>query len=134
MTRSVRLGQALQECRELGCSLDHLLEVVEQEQELALADVLGEAVLRAEGLRDRLGDERRVAQRGEPDPEDACLVRGDEGGGGLEREPRLPRAAWAGKGDEPRALPRCVRAPLGARSLCPRRSSPDGAGSCSRSS
>ena len=38
---------------ELGCRVDHLLEVVEQEQQLPLADVLGEAVLGAERLRDR---------------------------------------------------------------------------------
>ena len=43
-----------------------------------------------EGLGDRLRDERGVAERGEPDPEDACLVLGDERGGGLEREPGLP--------------------------------------------
>ena len=95
MTRSVRLGQACEERRELGRRLDHLLEVVEQEEHLALGDVLGEAVLRAERLRDRLGDERGVAQGGEPDPEDACLVLGHEGGGRLEREPGLARAARA---------------------------------------
>ena len=43
-----------EEICELGRRLDHLLEVVEEEQQLALADVLGEAVLRAERLRDRL--------------------------------------------------------------------------------
>ena len=32
----------------LGRRVDHLLEVVEQEQQLPLADVLGEAVLGAE--------------------------------------------------------------------------------------
>ena len=89
------VGAGLDERGELGRRLDHLLEVVEQEQQLALADVLGEAVLGAERLRDRLGDERRVAERGEPDPEDARLVLGHELGGGLEREPRLARAARA---------------------------------------
>ena len=38
--------------------------------------MLGEAVLGAERLRDRLRDERGVAQRGEPDPEDAALYAG----------------------------------------------------------
>ena len=68
--------------------LDHLLEVVEQEEQLALGDVLGEAVLGAERLGDRLDDERRVAERGEPDPEDAvpCSRR---------RAPRLPRSRAA---------------------------------------
>ena len=34
--------------------------------------------------------ERGVAKRRKADPEDACLVIGDEGRGCLEREPRLP--------------------------------------------
>ena len=51
-------------------------------------------------LRDRLGDEGRVPQRGKPNPEDACLVPRDEGGRHLEREPRLSRATRAGKGQE----------------------------------
>ena len=69
---------ALKERGELGRRLDHLLQVVDEEQHLPLADVLGEAVLRAEGLGDRLRDERGVAQGGEPDPEDARLVLRDE--------------------------------------------------------
>ena len=44
-----------------GGALDHLLEVVEEEEQLALGDVLDEAVLCPEGLRDGLGHERRVA-------------------------------------------------------------------------
>ena len=89
------VGAGAEERRELGRRLDHLLEVVEQEQQLALADVLGETVLGAERLGDRLGDERGIAERGEADPEDACLVLGDERGGRLDREPRLARAARA---------------------------------------
>ena len=45
VTRSARLGQACSERRELGRGLDHLLQVVEEEEHLPLADVLGEAVL-----------------------------------------------------------------------------------------
>ena len=89
-------GAALEEGRELGRRLDDLLEVVEEEAELALADVLGETVLGAEGLGDRLGDESGVAEGGEPDPEDACLVLGDERCGRLQCEPRLPCAAGPG--------------------------------------
>ena len=98
MTSSFRFGQASSSWRELRRRLDHLLEVVEQEQQLALADVLGEAVLGAERLRDRLGHERRVAQRREADPEDAGLEGGHELGRRLEREPRLARAARARTG------------------------------------
>ena len=49
-----QLGAALEQRRELGRRLDHLLQVVEQEEQLALADVLGEPVLGAERLGDRL--------------------------------------------------------------------------------
>ena len=96
--QELQVGAGLEQLRELGRRLDHLLEVVEQQQELALADVLGEAVLRPQRLRDRLGHERRVAQRGQADPEDARLERGHELGGDLEREPRLARTARARRG------------------------------------
>ena len=43
----LQVRAALEQLAELGRRLDHLLEVVEQQQQLALADVLGEAVLRA---------------------------------------------------------------------------------------
>ena len=49
-----QVGAGAEQRRELGRRLDHLLEVVEQEEQLALADVLGEAVLGAERLGDRL--------------------------------------------------------------------------------
>ncbi len=87
-----QVGTGGEERGELGRGLDHLLQVVEQEQQLPLADVLGKAVLGAERLGDRLRDERRIAERGEPDPEDARLVLGDERRGGLEREPGLARS------------------------------------------
>ena len=45
VTSSVRFGHAASERRELGCGLDHLLQVVEEQQHLALADVLREPVL-----------------------------------------------------------------------------------------
>ena len=103
--QEAQVGARLEQLRELGRRLDHLLEVVEQQQELALADVLGEAVLRPQRLRDRLGHERGVAQCGQADPEDPRLERGHELGGNLEREPRLSRAARACEGDEARAVP-----------------------------
>jgi hypothetical protein len=66
--------------------------------------VLRETVLGAERLGDRLRDEGGVAERGEPNPEDARLVLGDEGRGGLERKAGLARAAGAGQGEQARAL------------------------------
>jgi hypothetical protein len=65
--------------------------------------VVGKAVLGAERPSDRLDYKGRVAEEGEADPEDACLVLGNEGRGCLEGEPRLPRATWTREGDEPRA-------------------------------
>ena len=95
MTRSVEVRTGRRSARELRRGLDHLLEVVEQEEHLPLADVLGEPVLRAERLRDRLRHERGLAEGGEPDPEDTRLVRRDELRRGLESEPGLARAARA---------------------------------------
>ena len=120
MTRRVRLGQALEERRELGRCLDHLLEVVEEEQQLSLADVRRETILGAERLGDRLDDERGIAERGETDPEDACLVGRGRARRRLEREPGLPGAARAGERDEARAALDAARAPLRARPLCRR--------------
>ena len=68
----------------------------------------GEPVLGAERLGDRLRDERGIAERGEPDPEDACLVLADERGGCFEREPCLAGAARAREGD--RRAPCSMRA------------------------
>ena len=47
-----------------------------------------------------IADESGIAERGEPDPEDARLVVGDKAGGGLEGEAGLARAAGAGHGEQ----------------------------------
>ena len=91
----------LEQSGELACGVDHLLEVVEEQEQLPLADVLREPVLRAQQLTDRLGHERWVAQPRQTDPEDAGLEVADELSPGLQREPRLPRAAGAAEGDQP---------------------------------
>ena len=84
VTSSFRFGQRSSRSAELRRRFDHLLEVVEQQQQLALADVLGEAVLRPQRLRDRLGHQRRLAQRDKRDPEDAGRERGHQLGGRLD--------------------------------------------------
>ena len=61
-----------------GAAFDHLLEVVEQQEQLALADVPRKLLLRPEALRDRLGHEGGIAQRRETDPEDTVAMLGDE--------------------------------------------------------
>jgi hypothetical protein len=63
--------------------------------------VVGQTVGRADGLPDLVGDERRVSDRRELDPERAGLVIADELGGGLDREAGLAGAAGAGERDEP---------------------------------
>ena len=92
----------MHELRELGRSLDHLLQVVEKEEHLPLADVRGESVPRSERLRDRLRHERGLAEGGESDPEDTRLVRRDELGRSFQSEASLPRAAWPGEREQAR--------------------------------
>ena len=88
-------GARGEKARQGGRCLDHLLEVVEQKQQLALADVLGEVVLRPQGLGDRLGDEGRIAQGSQPDPEHPGLVLGHELSSSLDRKSCLARATGA---------------------------------------
>ena len=85
--REVRAG--LDERREFRRRLDDLLEVVEQDQQLALADVFGKAVLGSQRLRDCRRNERGIAQRRERNPEDAVQELHHELRGGLDPEARL---------------------------------------------
>ena len=101
---SVRFGQPSSNSRDITCRVDHLLEVVDQQQQLTFADVLGDTVLGAQRLGDRLGHERRVAKRCQADPEDPGLECRNKLVGDLERKPRLTRRRPAPKRDEARAL------------------------------
>ena len=60
----------LEQLAEPGRGFHHLLEVVQQQEQLAPADVLGQAGFGAQRLGDGLGDEGRVAHGGQTDPED----------------------------------------------------------------
>ena len=88
----------------LRCCLDHLLEVVEQQEKLTFADVLhaGRPSHQASAL--SLQDKRRVVHGGEPHPEDPGPELADE----LGRPPRSPvassRAARTGQRHEPSAV------------------------------
>ena len=73
--------------------VNDLLEVVQQEQQLALADMRSELLLGAQRLCHRLKDEGGISKSGETDPENAVSVFGDELPRRLEREPCLARAA-----------------------------------------
>jgi hypothetical protein len=66
--------------------------------------VVGEAVLRTDRLGDLVGDEGRIPDRRELDPEGPGLMVPDELGGGLDRQAGLAGAAGAGERDEPGAL------------------------------
>ena len=93
VTSSVRLGHAVEEfwrgrarprspargCRAAAAS--------------PLSNVVSEAVLSAERLRDCLCDERWVSERGQPNPEDACLVLGDGRRRSFNGQPRLACAS-----------------------------------------
>jgi hypothetical protein len=86
------VGAALDERSELGRNRDHLLEVVEQKQQLELTDVLGQSVFGPERLRNRLGDKHWISDRREADPEDARAEFRDEACRGLDPQTRLARA------------------------------------------
>jgi hypothetical protein len=75
-----------------------------------------------------------VTQRGKADAEDARLELGHELGGGVHREAGLARAARARERDEAGRRPAGERSTPRAHAACPRRRTPVGAGSCSRSS
>ena len=113
------LGAGGEELRELGRGRKQVLEVVEQEQQPLGADVLGEILLRPEDLRDRRADERRLAQGGEPDPEDAVRVELGDVGGRLRGEPGLARSARSGQRQQPSPLVREQRAHLLELALAP---------------
>ena len=98
------VGAGAEESRKLGRCLDHLLEVVEEEEHLPFSDVGGERLLGAERLGDGLGHERGIAERGKPDPEDACFVLADERGSCFERQTGLARTARAGEREQARSL------------------------------
>ena len=55
---SRRLGQAASRSASSRCGLDHVLEVVEEQEQLLVGDVLGEAVLGSDRLRAVLEHER----------------------------------------------------------------------------
>ena len=95
----------LDERGQLRRRVDDLLEVVEHEQELALADVVRERALRADRPADRVGDERRISDRGQADPEDSGHEVWDELAGRLDRQTRLAGAARAREGEQARSVP-----------------------------
>ena len=80
----------------------HMLEVVDEEQELATAHKSFEIPLGAHGLRDLRNDETRIDESSKRHPEHTVVEALDELGSNLQRKARLPDAAGAGDCDEPR--------------------------------
>ena len=70
-----------------------MLEVVEQKEQLLVADLVGDAVISADRLAGRLEDQLRIAQRRERNPENAVGKALRRLGRRLEGEPRLARPA-----------------------------------------
>jgi hypothetical protein len=100
---NVQVRAPLDELRHLRRGGQQPLEVVQEEKQLAIADMRDEVVLRAEGACDRLKHELRFPERRKIDPEDARLKLRHQLGRSLERESCLPGTARAGEGDETRA-------------------------------
>ena len=100
-----QLRTGAEQRREVRRRLDDLLEVVEQEQHLPLADVLGERhASRRASARSCPTTKRRVADRRQPHPEDTRGEVADELRRGFDREPRLAGPARARERHEPRTL------------------------------
>ena len=77
---------------QVRCCTDHLLEVVEHDQNVPLADVCGEVTGRAERVRNRFEHERFIPYRREIDPADAVEASA-ESLCRFECEPRLAGAS-----------------------------------------
>ena len=93
------------EPRQVGSRGDDLFEVVQDEQDVALSDVIGNGLVGAHRPGDRLDDVRRMAEGRKVDPVDAGGAGRNERSCGLDCEPGLARAAGSGQGDDPRRSP-----------------------------
>ncbi len=98
---------------QLGCRVEHLLEVVDDEQQRLVLERTSEraiqrlspVLLHPERLRNRRNHERRIGDRGEGDVEDAVAELVDELRAHRQGEPGLSRPAGAGHGHEPDVRP-----------------------------
>ena len=98
------VGRGHEQRRDVGRRADRLLEVVEDEKELAAADLRGSVALAAQALGNLGHDQGRLANRRELDEAHPVFERLDELGRGGDREARLADSAGAGERDEPRPL------------------------------
>jgi hypothetical protein len=82
---------------DVSCRLGDVLEVVEHEEHLSVAYVLGETVACLQHPADRLEHELGVPQWSEWDPPHTVRITVSHGRGGLRRETRLAGAAGTGE-------------------------------------
>ena len=97
----VEPGARLEQRRHLGRRLDHVLEVVEQEQEAAVADELVERGTAPECARRSREDVSGVAHLGERNPPDTVRILVCRGRDGLECQASLAAAARARERQQP---------------------------------
>ena len=84
------IGRRAQEPGDLRRDTDHLLEVVQDQEQLTVAELRDGVALSPEGLRDVRKDERRLADRRQLHEADPILERLDELGGGRDGGLVLP--------------------------------------------
>jgi hypothetical protein len=70
----VEPGTGAEQFTEPGSRLDHLLEVVEQNQHPSVADVLGKRAVPPEGVRGGAKNELRIAECRQGNPPDAVWI------------------------------------------------------------
>jgi hypothetical protein len=97
----LQMRTRLDESRNVARGLDDMLEVVQQQQQLLVADDGRELLARAERLSDRRQDELRVADRRQQDPVDTVREVADDVGRSLDREACLARPARPGESEQP---------------------------------
>ena len=107
-----------EQVREIRSGIDHVLECVEDEEELPFAQVVSEVITSGEGISDSGQYEFGVGEAGEWHPPDTVRVDVDELRSDLEREACLSRSTWTGDRYEPVAVTK-KRGELGHFPLAP---------------
>ncbi len=99
--QNLEVRTAFEDLDQRGPRVDHLLEVVEHQEHLPVADLVGERRRRSQRSPHDLEDDAWIADRRELGPEHARCVLGDELGRHLDAEASLPRSTRPRQRDEP---------------------------------
>jgi hypothetical protein len=108
----VQLRALLQQRGDVGGRADHVLEIVEQQEQPPVADQRWEGRSATESAGCRLEDGGSVADRRERRPPDAVGIRVGGRSGGLQGEARLPGAARTDERQQPDVVARQERCKL----------------------